>query len=109
MLTEVVINEEAPPAGGWTDKEIETFGRRAERFTKAGMNDMEAEGLAQQMLYRDRPGSGDDRRICVECSGFKRGACSRKIVAPWNILQRCEGFSMRGAGAGSAILKQAIA
>lgn len=86
-----------PPDGGWTDKEIETFSRRAGRLTKAGMIDMEAEKLAQKMLYRDRPESGDDRRICVECSLFVKGGCKRGLVSPWNVLQRCDGFQMRGA------------
>jgi hypothetical protein len=92
------------PDGGWTDQEITTFSRRAERFTKAGMSDMEAEKLAQQMLYRDRPESGDDRRICVECKGFKKGVCAFAVrmgqrfgtVPLWNVLQRCDGFTLRG-------------
>jgi hypothetical protein len=87
---------ESPPDGGWTDKEIETFSRRAERFAKAGMETMDAEKLAEQMLYRDRPDSGDDRRICVECRAFVKGRCTSGVIAPWNILQRCDGFAMRG-------------
>lgn len=86
--------------GDWTEQEIEAFSRRAERFTKAGMSEMEAETLAQTMLYRDRPGSGDDRRLCMECKGFKKGACTTPrragMRAEWNVLQRCDAFSMRG-------------
>jgi hypothetical protein len=90
---------------GWLDEEIEVFQRRLGRFTKAGMDAMEAEKLAQQMLYRDRPESGDDRRICVECKGFHKGFCNfaesmglRRGMAPvWNVLQRCDGFVLRGS------------
>jgi len=61
------------------------------------MNDMEAEKLAQQMLYRDRPESGDDRRICMECKGFRKGRCALGLPVLWNMLQRCDGFVLRGA------------
>lgn len=105
MLSSEVSQEATdPPDGGWTDKEIKVFDRRAERFIKAGMDDMEAETLAQQMLYRDRLDSGDDRRICVECKGFQKGVCAFAVrmglrfgtVPLWNILQRCDGFILRG-------------
>lgn len=96
-MTEVSIAKEEVPDNGWTDSEIETFNRRAARFVKGGMNDMEAEGLAQAMLYRDRPESGDDRRICLECKRFVKGRCSHGLPALWRVLQRCESFALRGA------------
>lgn len=105
LSSEVSQKDTEPPDGGWTDKEIKAFDRRAGRFIKAGMSDVEAEKLAQQMLYRDRPESGDDRRICVECKGFGKGVCTfaealglRYGLQPvWNVLQRCDGFTLRGA------------
>lgn len=93
-----MLSEEALVFGGWTDLEIEVFTRRNATFLKIGMDDMEAEKLAEQMLYRDRPGSGDDRRLCLECAKFKKGRCTR--VGFWalpTILQRCDGFAMKGS------------
>lgn len=72
---------------------------------------MDAEQLAETMLMRDRPDSGDDRRICLECIGWKKpeGAtaarCTRtrgvaamtaQAIGP-TILQRCDSFALRGA------------
>ena len=58
---------------------------------------MDAEKLAQTMLYRDRPDSGDDRRLCLECTHWRdrcrtpaRGHCSVPTV-----LQRCDGFAIK--------------
>lgn len=81
--------------GGWTDLEISTFLRRVAVLTK-GIGEMEAERLAQRMLYRDRPESGDDRRICLECAHFAKGKCRRRIDAVRTLLQRCDSFALRG-------------
>ena len=81
--------------GGWTDLEIATFLRRVAVLTK-GIGEMEAERLAQRMLYRDRPESGDDRRICLECAHFAKGKCRRRIDAVRTLLQRCDSFALRG-------------
>lgn len=84
----------------WTDEEIATFTRRNERFLKMGMTELNAEKLAADMLDRDRPVSGDDRRLCLECAhfGLKRGTCAKRgYLALPTILQRCDGFSLRGA------------
>jgi len=99
MHEEVSLNEE------WTDAEIATFQRRAERLVKDGLNEMEAEQLAERMLLRDRPVSGDDRRICLECKNLKRRVCTRAramglpggMEPVRTILQRCHGFVLRGA------------
>ena len=94
MTSEASLKEE------WDDKEIETFMRRSARFLKMGMTEMESERLATEMLQRDRPVSGDDRRLCLECSGFdlKRAACKRPgMLALPTVLQRCDGFALRGA------------
>jgi hypothetical protein len=82
--------------GDWSDDEIRAFERRTASLLRAGMSEAQAEQLAQQMLYRDRPGSGDDRRICPECKSFTVRRCSRGVVAPWWMLQRCDAFALRG-------------
>lgn len=92
LIEEALVSEE------WADVEIETFTKRVARFLKIGLNDMEAEKLAEQMLNRDRPGSGDDRRLCLECAKFKKGRCTRAgFWALPTILQRCDGFAMKGS------------
>lgn len=83
--------------GEWTDAEIQTFLRRTDRFKKAGLTDMEADKLGETMLMRDRPESGDDRRICIECVEFRKGLCARGHAALPFVMQRCELFSLRGA------------
>jgi len=90
---------------GWTDEEIERFGRRVIRLQREGLNEMEAEQLATRLLHRDRPGSGDDRRLCLECAGLRKTVCTfanriglRVGHEPLRTtLQRCDGFVRRGA------------
>lgn len=84
------------PDGGWTDLEIATLERRARRLQKEGLNEMDAEKLAQTMLYRDRPDSGDDRRLCLECKRFRSNKCGIRLPMLTTVLQRCAGFSMKG-------------
>lgn len=79
----------------WTDEEIATYLRRLTVLNK-GMSEVDAEILAEQMLQRDRPDSGDDRRICLECARFKRNRCARGAAVVM-VLQRCDNFLMRGA------------
>jgi len=86
----VLVTEE------WSDAEIKTFTRRQSTFMKFGLTDMDAERLAQTMLERDRPDSGDDRRLCLECRRIKRGVCQRGMAVLPTVLQRCDGFSMKG-------------
>ena len=91
--------------GDWQDEEIERFTRRVARLMKEGLDEMEAERLAETMLYRDRPESGDDRRICLECKGLRGRVCDfakslglRAGHEPLRFtLQRCDGFSLKGA------------
>jgi hypothetical protein len=91
-----MLSEEALVSEEWTDVEIAAFTKRVARFLKIGLGDMEAEKLAEQMLNRDRPGSGDDRRLCLECAKFKKGQCTRVgFLALPTILQRCDGFSLK--------------
>jgi len=59
------------------------------------MTETDAKQLAERLLYRDRPDSGDDRKLCLECSNFDKrcktpaaGYCTVPTV-----LQRCDGFT----------------
>lgn len=93
----------AEQGGDWTDKEIARFMARVERLQNEGLTEMEAEALAQTMLYRDRPMSGDDRRVCLECQHIKGAFCQasesfgqRKNMQPVRtVLQRCDGFQIK--------------
>ena len=93
----------AEQGGDWTDKEIARFMARVERLQNEGLTEMEAEELAQTMLYRDRPMSGDDRRVCLECQHIKGSFCQasesfgqRKNMQPVRtVLQRCDGFQIK--------------
>lgn len=80
----------------WADYEIGRFLKREKRLMDM-MTEPEAAKLAEAMLLRDRPGSGDDRRICLECLQLKRGECKKGVVVPRTILQRCPTFELRGA------------
>lgn len=92
MSEEMLVKEE------WTDAEIETYMRRVARLQKIGMTEMDAEKLAEILLNRDRPGSGDDRALCLECASLKHGQCTRSgFWALPTMLQRCDGFSRRAA------------
>ena len=91
--------------GDWQDEEIERFTRRVARLMKEGLDEMEAEELAETMLYRDRPDSGDDRRICLECKGLRGRVCDfakslglRAGHEPLRFtLQRCDAFVLKRA------------
>ena len=80
--------------GDWTDTEINRFINRQNRLQKMGMNEIDSEQLAETLLYRDRPDSGDDRRICLECKNW-RDKCMKPnggyCTVP-TVLQRCDGF-----------------
>lgn len=100
------MSEEVTEAhGGWTDEEIQRFTRRVDRLQREGLSEMEAEQLATRLLHRDRPESGDDRRICLECKGLRGRVCDfaqslglRNGHEPLRfVLQRCDGFALKGA------------
>lgn len=83
---------------GWSDVEIAVYLRRLALLEK-GMSRADAERLSEQMLMRDRPGSGDDRRICLECRHFRKSQCfvsGRPVACLSTILQRCDTFNRRG-------------
>lgn len=79
--------------GDWTDQEISRFTRRESIFSAEGFAGSEA--LAEQMLYRDRPDSGDNRRVCFECRHLAGKRCKAQDVPPLCfILQRCDFFQL---------------
>lgn len=75
---------------------------------QAGIDEIEATRTAVAMLLRDRPDSGDDRRVCFECTNLDGRVCrsdareamhvvTRGAFEPVRtILQRCEGFELKG-------------
>ncbi len=89
-------------AAPWTDGEIQGFKARAARFQRRRFTELEAERLAEVLLLRDR--DGDDRRMCLECSGLDgQGRClparrgliagAGRVLEPiTTTLHRCEGF-----------------
>lgn len=80
--------------GDWTETEILRFINRQNRLLKIGMTEMHAEQIAETLLYRDRPDSGDDRHLCLECKNW-RNRCMKPnggyCTVP-TMLQRCSGF-----------------
>lgn len=84
--------------GDWTEIEIKRFFKREAAFIQEGLDADGAERLAQQMLYRDRPDSGDDRRVCFECRYLRENARCRPGMQPLRfVMQRCPGFELKGA------------
>ena len=87
--------------GDWADEEIYRFINREKKLMTQGMTEIEAEKLAERMVYRDRPGSGDDRKLCLECSNWSNG-CKTPMAGYCTVptvLQRCFGFLARSNGA----------
>lgn len=82
--------------GDWSDTEIKRFLKRETIFINEGMDADGAERLAQQMLYRDRPDSGDDRRVCFECKHLRPNARCKPGMLPMRfVLERCPGFELK--------------
>lgn len=84
--------------------EIEAFTARVLLFTWHGLDDTEAERLADKLVARDR--QADDRRMCIECAHLRRAAgfgrcgkwreaerCGPTVpVEAMTLLQRCVGW-----------------
>lgn len=94
--------------GDWDDKEIWRFTKRVNAMIEAviyhddngrrheGISLETAEATAQQMLYRDRPGSGDDRRVCFECKHLDGRLCKVLRFEPVRTaMQRCDRFELK--------------
>ncbi len=80
----------------WRKAEYETMQRRAGAFVDAGAAPHEAGYLAWRMLMRDRPDSGDDRRVCFECKHLCGAKCRFGYMPIRFVLQRCDGFELKG-------------
>lgn len=81
--------------GDWDEQEIRRFQKRVITMTEAGIDEPTAEAAAQQLLYRDRPDSGDDRRVCFECANLRGLRCARSGFEPVRtLLQRCDWFAL---------------
>lgn len=84
--------------------EIDTLNARVHQFTRHGLDQPQAEGLADGLVIRDR--DGDDRRLCLECLHLRGGgrswACNQWRAAGLagaivladeaNKMQRCRAF-----------------
>ena len=80
--------------GDWTEAEMVRFKNRQRRLERIGMTEAEAENLAARLLRRDRPESGDDRRLCLECKHWQKKCLAPQVgncTVP-TLLQRCDGF-----------------
>ena len=95
-----------PHSAAMNSREIDYFMARLARFTDHGVNQRDAEGLADRLVTRDR--EQDDRVMCLECTHLQRfGRCGnwqRAGVAIQSrdahlaedfviLLQRCKGFA----------------
>ena len=90
------------------DLEADRFLKRQKGMAQAGIDELESARTALALFLRDRPESGDDRRVCFECKNLKGTACksvdraAMKVSARGDfepvrtLLQRCEGFMLRG-------------
>lgn len=93
-----------PYSQAMTGREIDTFAGRAMLFSRHAMPPVNAEGLAYQLVNRDR--EGDDRRLCLECCNLT-GRAGAWRCNQWQqagmvgagvpsgmvlVLQRCNGF-----------------
>ena len=88
----------------WQKAEYETMQRRASAFVQSGAAPHEAGYLAWRMMMRDRPDSGDNRRVCFECKHLRENARCRPGYLPLRfVLQRCDGFELKGAGSAGKI------
>lgn len=59
-----------PHTNAMNTVEIDTFMARVHLFTERGANTIEAEGMADALVRRDR--EAEDRRLCLECSHLRR-------------------------------------
>ena len=82
----------------WSRVEFSRMQRRATAFVEAGAAPHEAGYLAWRLLMRDRPDSGDDRRVCFECAHLRGTRCMKGVGPMLFILQRCGEFEMKDAG-----------
>jgi hypothetical protein len=78
-----------------TVDELARLMKRFSRLKKLEMSDLHAMELCVTLLIRDRPVSGDDRKLCIECKNWK-DKCTKPLAGYCSvptILQRCDGFT----------------
>lgn len=93
-----------PHTTAMNSREIDSLTERVHLFTRHGLDQTQAEGLADGLVIRDR--DGDDRRLCLECQHLRDYGTSR-ACNQWRaaglgaagipadmvlMLQRCDGF-----------------
>jgi len=89
--------------GDWTGEEISRFINRENKLMAQGMSAVEASSLAERLVYRDRTGSGDDRKLCLECCNWSKG-CTVPMAGYCTVptvLQCCDGFMARANNGGA--------
>jgi hypothetical protein len=92
-----------PNTQAMNPSEVKVFIARLARFTDKGVNQDDAERLADKLVFRDR--EGDDRHLCLECvhlqgvgrrrcDNWRRADVAEAALAPDMVLalQRCSGF-----------------
>jgi hypothetical protein len=98
-----------PHSSAMNSGEIDKFKYRVELFQAKGLDEMNAEALADKLVIRDR--DGDDRKVCYECRYLK--AITSLKCENWKLagiavkssdsfvgkelammLQRCHGFDL---------------
>ena len=103
-LTDDPDSHSWPHSKAMNTAEIDAFTARVHLFTRHGLDQTQAEGLADGLVIRDR--DSDDRRLCLECLHLRGGgrswACNQWRAAGlagagvpdgWVTLpQRCDGF-----------------
>lgn len=94
-----------PNTNAMNTAEIDAFTARVHLFTRQGLGNTEAGGMADALVRRDR--EADDRSVCLECSHLRRNAglwrCGEWQRAGMaaadvpgdvvNLLQRCSAFN----------------
>ena len=97
-----------PHTTAMNSAEIDSLTARVHLFTRHGLEQTQAEGVADGLVIRDR--DGDDRRLCLECQHLRGGtsrACNLWRAAGLGaagipadmvmLLQRCDGFKGEAA------------
>jgi hypothetical protein len=77
----------------WTEAECETFAGWLVLFMARGIEAEQADHLAELLLLRNR--EQDNRRLCLECSHYRRAAAScpaGRTIQAVDRLHRCGGF-----------------
>lgn len=82
--------------GDWTDREVLVFTRRVGAMVGFGLDETEAEVLAEKLLNRDRDPS-DDRKVCFACEHLRHGRQCRalRIEPVRTVLWRCDFFEAK--------------